>query len=345
MSSASPIEQQQQWLQGLVTQQEWLDGRSVSPIANNLEADSGTVHGFMDDEQDHTCPICLELLLRPVQLSCSHHFCRGCWARVLQGRHARATAHLTGSVACPYRCEVRPVVPEVDETLASQLESHFAARYRERASSTSLPDEECRVTEVNEWAAQGCKLDDAPGADEVTTATEGRSVDEGLTRAVVVTSLFGGVLLESSELSLSGGVLLAILLLTILLGLILMIVCFAFRWSLGFNSTTMHILFALTGITATFTLADALLVQRMALALYTPARIATPPDERNALPESGRLGRLWSRMNLLLRTATRALASSFTSTRASTHAVVRRPAQAHAPQPQTPQLNEIAIVL
>ena len=138
MSSVSPIEQQQQWLQGLVTQQEGLDGRSVSPIANNLEADSGTVHGFMNDEQDHTCPICLELLLRPVQLSCSHRFCRGCWARVLQGRDVRATAHLTGSVACPYRCEVRPVVPEVDETLASQLESRFAARYRERASSTSL---------------------------------------------------------------------------------------------------------------------------------------------------------------------------------------------------------------
>ena len=95
----------------------------------------------MDDEQDHTCPICLELLLRPVQLSCGHRFCRGCWTSVLQSHDVRATAHLTGSVACPYRCEVRPVVPEVDEALASQLESHFTAEYRERASSTSLPDE------------------------------------------------------------------------------------------------------------------------------------------------------------------------------------------------------------
>ena len=179
-----------------MTQQEWLDGRD--PIANNLEADSGTVYGFMNDEQDHTCPICLELLLRPVQLSCSHRFCRGCWARVLQGRDVRATAHLTGSVACPYRCEVRPVVPEVDETLASQLESRFAAEYRERASSTSLPDEEGRVTEVNEWAAQGCKLDDTPGADEVTTsdttAPMGRR-EKRLTRAVVVIYLFGAALL------------------------------------------------------------------------------------------------------------------------------------------------------
>lgn len=315
MSSVSPIKQQQQWLQGLVTLQEWLAG-GVSPVANNLEADSGTDHGFMNDEQDHTCPICLELLLRPVQLSCSHRFCRGCWARVLQGRDVRATAHLTGSVACPYRCEVRPVVPEVDETLASHLESHFAARYRERASSTFLPDEERRVTEVNKWAAQGCKLDDTPGADEVTTAPEGRRDEEGLTRAVVVISFFGGILLA------------------ILLCFILMIVWFR---SLGFNSTMMHMLFALTGITAIFILIDALLVLSMALAL-TPARIATP--------ESRRFGRLWSRMNLLLRTATRALASSSTTTtRASTHAVVRRPAQAHAPQPQPPQLNEIAIVL
>ena len=43
---------------------------------------------------DYTCPICLELLLRPVQLSCGHRFCRGCWVRVLQSREVRATAHL-----------------------------------------------------------------------------------------------------------------------------------------------------------------------------------------------------------------------------------------------------------
>ena len=323
MSSVSPIEQQQQWLQGLVTQQ-GLDGRSVSPIADNLEADSGTVHGFMSDEQDHTCPICLELLLRPVQLSCSHRFCRGCWARVLQGRDVRATAHLTGSVACPYRCEVRPVVPEVDEALASQLESHFAARYSERASSTSLPDEERRVTEVNDWAAQGCKLDDTPRADEVTAAPEERSDEEWLMRAVSVISLFGGVLL------------------VMLVFFVLMIACF--ESSLDFNSTTMHMLLALTGLTAFFIFIDALLLLRLGC-LLTPAWIATPPAVGNALPESGRSGRLWSRMTLLLRTATRTIASSSTSTRASTHAMVRRPAQAHAPQPQPPQLNEIAIVL
>ena len=55
---------------------------------------------------DYLCPICLELLRRPVVLSCGHRYCRGCWLRVLQGRSVRATAYLTGSVACPFRCEV-----------------------------------------------------------------------------------------------------------------------------------------------------------------------------------------------------------------------------------------------
>ena len=41
---------------------------------------------------DYTCPICLELLLRPVKLSCGHRFCRGCWVRLLQGSQARSAA-------------------------------------------------------------------------------------------------------------------------------------------------------------------------------------------------------------------------------------------------------------
>ena len=92
------------------------------------------------DEQDYTCPICLELLLRPVKLSCDHRFCRGCWAHVLQGRDVRATARLTGGAACPYRCEVKPVVPEVDQTLATQLESHFA-----ESTGSALPRPRCRT--------------------------------------------------------------------------------------------------------------------------------------------------------------------------------------------------------
>ena len=262
----------------------------------------------MDDEQDHTCPICLELLLRPVELSCGHRFCRGCWTSVLQSHDVRATAHLTGSVACPYRCEVRPVVPEVDEALASQLESHFAAEYRERASSTSLPDEERRVAEVNEWAAQGCKPDDTQGAEEVARTQDWTR--GWLTRAAIIIALAGAVLLMMR------------------------------------NSNVLW--FVPSGLGAAAILLDALLICRKeqlnALAVR-PVRNATPPAEGDALPESRHFmcGRLCSRMNLLLRSTLRALASSSTSTRATTHVAVRRPPQAHAPQPQS--LSEIAIVL
>jgi len=288
-----------------------------------------------DDDEGYTCPICLELLLRPVVLSChvNHRFCRGCWARVLQSRDVRATAHLTGGAACPYRCEVKPVVPEVDQTLASQLESHFAREYRERASSTSLPDEERRVSEVNEWAAQGCKLHCTQGAEvtteELATAQAARTrerAEERLQEAVIIVSVAGAVLL------------------TMLLSLMLMIICY--QW-LASHPGTMHVLFALTGLSAAFVLLDAFLAWRMmqlGVLAVTPARIATPPAEGEPLPARHFVrGRLLSRMNMLLRSATRALASSSTSTRASIHATVHRPPQEHVPQPQ--RLSEIAIAL
>ena len=108
--------------------------------------------------EDVTCPICLEVLLRPVSLSCGHRLCRGCWLRVLQGRDVRATANRTGTVACPLgRCQVRPIVPAVDAALARDLESQFSSQL----SRATLPevDEAKLAAEVNAWAAGGCKLD------------------------------------------------------------------------------------------------------------------------------------------------------------------------------------------
>ena len=224
-------------------------------------------------EQDYTCPICLELLLRPVKLSCDHRFCRGCWARVLQSRDVRATARLTGSAACPYRCEVKPVVPEVDQTLASQLESHFA-EYRERASSTPLPDEERRSTEVNEWG-RGCELDDtddelatnpeeAARAQVTRTLRQERAV-ERLQEAVIIISVVGAVLLFA---------LLSTMLMTI------------FHPPLASHPATMPVLFALTGLAAAFVLLDALLVWCMMKFGALAARIATPPGSRPFAPPS-----------------------------------------------------------
>ena len=55
------------------------------PPSESDDTDLASIH-------DYTCPICLELLLRPVKLSCGHRFCRGCWVRVLRSREVRASA-------------------------------------------------------------------------------------------------------------------------------------------------------------------------------------------------------------------------------------------------------------
>ena len=96
---------------------------TTAVVKNSVWADAATAPP--PSLHDCSCPFCLELLLRPVVLSCGHHFCRGCWLRVLQGRAVRATAHLTGRVACPFRCEVRPVVPEVDHNVRHSANATF----------------------------------------------------------------------------------------------------------------------------------------------------------------------------------------------------------------------------
>ena len=128
-------------------------------VAEIEDADDPAATAPLPSVQDYTCVICLELLLRPVVLSCAHHFCRGCWLKMLKQSDARAKAYLTGSATCPFRCRVRPVVPNVDQALASKLESLFEVEYTARTSAFALPDEERRAGKLNAWAAAGCKPD------------------------------------------------------------------------------------------------------------------------------------------------------------------------------------------
>ena len=131
------------------------DIRGECRVTVQVTAPGGQSSGYA--AEDYTCPICLEILLRPIALSCGHRYCRSCWCRMLQGSTIRATAMSTGSVACPLgRCSVRPVVPEVEAALARDLAWRFASQLSGRAAPTEA-EEMKMVTEVNEAWAAGCK--------------------------------------------------------------------------------------------------------------------------------------------------------------------------------------------
>ena len=152
-SSASPVTEIESVAEATADATEIVE----TTVAVRIEVDyPAAMAPPLQSVHDFSCPICLELLLRPVALSCGHRFCRGCWLRVLQSQEVRATAYFTKCVACPFRCEVRPVVPEVDQVLASELESLFGDQYTGRTCAYALPDEEHAATEVNAWEAAGC---------------------------------------------------------------------------------------------------------------------------------------------------------------------------------------------
>ena len=138
------------------------DIRGECRVTVQVTAPGGQSSGYA--AEDYTCPICLEILLRPIALSCGHRYCRSCWCRMLQGSTIRATAMSTGSVACPLgRCSVRPVVPEVEAALARDLAWRFASQLSGRVAPTEA-EEMKMVTEVNEAWAAGCKQVPPPTA-------------------------------------------------------------------------------------------------------------------------------------------------------------------------------------
>ena len=133
---------------------------------------------------DYCCAICIELLLRPVVLSCGHHLCRGCWVTILQGSQARSVASSTGNAVCPLgRCEVKASVPEIDWDLESEMRSQLGFRqlatHAAAAELAPLDEESAAAAAVNAWAAAGFKLDEpeeVEAAEELAAATAAAAV-------------------------------------------------------------------------------------------------------------------------------------------------------------------------
>ena len=152
---------------------EGADGPVPAPVELSSMRSSGAVGdahscrpSFVSPRStEYCCAICIELLLRPVVLSCGHRLCRGCWLRVLQGSQARAVASRTGNAVCPLgRCEVRPFVPEIDRDLESEMRARLgfkqlAAHAAAAELAPALDEESAAAAALNAWAAAGCKLD------------------------------------------------------------------------------------------------------------------------------------------------------------------------------------------
>jgi len=132
----------------------------ASSVASSLLSPTATSPTAVD----LACPICLDVLVRPVELACGHKACRFCLMKHLQTGQQRKLAHDTGKAACPLgRCQIEPTVPKVDTCLQVMLEARFAARLATRSVRMTPDEEASKAEEINEWVSAGCTL----AADEV----------------------------------------------------------------------------------------------------------------------------------------------------------------------------------
>lgn len=111
------------------------------------------VHGkltIMDlPEEDLTCPVCCDIFIHPVLLSCSHSFCKGCLKRCWE----------TGQRECPVcRKKATKSIPPCNLALKNLCEALLQAR----SQSAMLVEEKAKCDLHGEKLKLFCLVDKQP---------------------------------------------------------------------------------------------------------------------------------------------------------------------------------------
>jgi hypothetical protein len=118
-----------------------LDDDEDSPTGEDDEEAAAPPFERTATDKGLQCPVCVDILCRPVGLACGHALCRSCLCDVIEHE---------GSVRCPVCREAAPAfVPCVQRALLSIIEADYPERVREREREVDVAAEEARAADIN----------------------------------------------------------------------------------------------------------------------------------------------------------------------------------------------------
>ncbi|KAJ1486153.1 hypothetical protein T484DRAFT_1745752 [Baffinella frigidus] len=107
--------------------------QDLTEAVETMRGERGGVAGGVDtSEEDVTCSICLEVMIEPLRLGCSHAFCRAC---LIQARRSAPDGGRCG--ICRAAITIDPETAEPDAEVAAKVAavlSPKALREREKAA-------------------------------------------------------------------------------------------------------------------------------------------------------------------------------------------------------------------